>query len=182
MNAVQPTVICATGAPMLGDAIRAYLKGFYAIVTVSPGGGQNGLKALDQALAERRVDVVIVDESFPHDPVRVANRAKAHQPKVGLIYIAHDLNIFKVLRCLDGGYVAYLYLGDPLADSLKQVADNARRGQRYLSPTIKSLHERYTMYRGLFMSLPEALAFTFKLMGEGLSAPDIVRRIGLKIS
>jgi hypothetical protein len=58
--------------------------------------------------------------------------------------------------------------------------DHARRGERFLSQTVKGLYERYVMYRGLFISLPEALAFTFKLMGEGLSVGQIVERTGLR--
>ncbi|NJL54353.1 hypothetical protein HC928_03580 [bacterium] len=34
--------------------------------------------------------------------------------------------------------------------------------------------------RGLFISLPDALSFPFKLMGEGLSVQQIVDRTGLR--
>ena len=176
----RPLVIYATGYPMHGDAVRTYLSGFYEVVTIGHSIWHDGLREIDQQLKLGTVTAVIVDDTFPHDPVRVANRVKQYQPTLGLIFIADELNIFKILRCLDTGYRAYLYLGDHLADSLKQVVDHARRGERFLSQTVLGLYERYTLYRGLFISLPEALAFTFKLMGEGLSVQQIVERTGLR--
>lgn len=180
MAVKHPLVIYATGYPMHGDAVQTYLNGFYEVITIGHSIWHDGLKEIDRYIRMGNVVAVIVDDTFPHDPVRVANRVKQYQPTMGLIFIADELNIFKVLRCLDTGYRAYLYLGDYLADSLKQVVDHARRGERFLSQTVLGLYERYTLYRGLFISLPEALAFTFKLMGEGLSVQQIVERTGLR--
>jgi len=42
------------------------------------------------------------------------------------------------------------------------------------------LYDRYVCYRGLFTTLPKALASTFKMMGEGLSIQEIVERTGLR--
>lgn len=176
----RPLVICATGAPLHSDAVRSYLNGFYELISVGHSVWRDGLQEIDQHLTTRKILAIIVDDTFPHDPVLVAERVKTKQPTMGLIFMTDKLNIFKVLRCLEAGYVAYLYLGDPLADTLKQVVERARRGERFLSQTVLGMYERYTCYRGLFISLPEALASTFKLMGEGLTIQQIVDRTGLR--
>lgn len=181
MNAVKhPLVIAATGYPLHGDAIRGYLSGFYEVETVGHTLWQDGLAEIDRHLLLSKPVAVIVDDTFPHDPTLVARRVKTKQPTLGLIYVDTNPNIFKVLHYLEQGYTAYLYLGDELSDTLKLVVDKARRGERHLSKTVRGLYERYTMYRGLFNDLPEALESILRLMGEGLSVQQMVIRTGLR--
>jgi hypothetical protein len=181
MNAVKhPMVIAATGYPLHGDAIRGYLSGFYEVETVGHTLWQDGLAEIDRHLLLSKPVAVIVDDTFPHEPQVVARRVKANLPGCGLIYVDAAPNIFRVLYCLEQGFMAYLFLGDQLGESLKLVVDMARRGERFLSPHILGLYDRYTMYRGLFTDMPRALSSTFKLMGEGLSVQQIVGRTGLR--
>ncbi|MCQ3932661.1 MAG: hypothetical protein DPW16_19605 [Chloroflexi bacterium] len=176
----HPLVIAATGYPLHGDAIRVYLRGFYEVETVGHTIWQDGLAELDRQMLLTKPVAIIVDDTFPYPPQEVAQRVKTKLPACGLIYVDASPNIFRVLHCLEQGFVAYLFLGDQLAESLKLVVDMARRGERFLSPHVLGQYERYTMYRGLFTSLPKALLTIFKLMGEGLSVQQIVGRTGLR--
>ncbi|GIK64332.1 MAG: hypothetical protein BroJett018_21260 [Chloroflexota bacterium] len=181
MNFVKhPHVIAATGYPLHGDAIRAYLSGFYEVETVGHNLWQDGLAEIDRQVQLAKPAAVIVDDTFPYEPQIVARRIKSKLPACGLIYVDANPNIFRVLHCLEEGFVAYLFLGDQLGESLKLVVDMARRGERFLSPHVLGLYERYTLYRGLFTGLPNALLTILKLMGEGLSVQQMVVRTGLR--
>jgi len=180
MTSQFPVVICATGYPLHADAIRTYLRGFYGVDIVQHHNWQDGIARIQHLANTQRVVALIVDDTFPRDAIQLARWMQEHHPHIGLIYIAHELNIFRVLRALEVGFLGYLYLGDTLAERLKQVIDHTRRGERFLSQTVMQLYDRYVCYRGLFTTLPKALASTFKMMGEGLSIQEIVERTGLR--
>lgn len=140
MNASQhPLVIAATDYPLHGDAFRTYLSGFYRVETVGHSIWSDGLAEIERYLSHEKPAAVLVDNTFPHEPHVVVRCVKSKQVGCGLIYIDTAPNIFRVLRCLELGFSAYLFLGDQLSDSLKLVIDMARRGERFLSPSTRSV-------------------------------------------
>jgi DNA-binding NarL/FixJ family response regulator len=177
---IGPRVVCVTDNSAVLLASQTVLRGSYQVIPVRHDARQHGVTSIVRHLDRQRTVGVIVDSGLPHDPVLLAERAQAIHPTLGLIFVCDDLNIFKVLRCLKAGYRGYLYVRDPLDIHLKAAVDHTRRAERYLSPTIRGLYARYTSYKGLFTNLTPVLMETFKLMGEGLDAQDMMARTGLR--
>jgi len=182
MKKSTPHILVATGYPLHGDAFRAYLHGYYGVHPIQHHDWNPGLGALQRELGANCPAALVVDDTFPYPIAELAACVRALQPNLGMIYLDANPNIFRVLHGLECGVLAYLYLGDELAESLRTVVDAVRRRERYLSPSIRGLYERYTLYRGVFEKLPPRLKETFKLMGEGLTAPQIRARLGIKMS
>lgn len=178
----SPIVLVATGYPLHGDALRSYLQGFYQVEIIQHTAWNPGLPALQRSLIQQHPIAILVDATFPYTAVMVANCVREQQPKVGLIYLDAEPNIFRVLHSLESGFLAYLSLNDELSTSFRVVVEAVRRGERYLSPSILSLYERYILYRGVFAKLPQRLETTFKLMGEGLSAAEIQARLNIPMT
>jgi DNA-binding NarL/FixJ family response regulator len=176
------SVLVATSYPLHGDAFRSYLHGFYTVTTIQHTDWNLGLYTLRHELSTARPAAVVVDNTFPCSAAEVVGCVNELHSGVGMIFLDTTPNIFRVLHYLEHGFRAYLYLGDELSNNLRMVVDNVRHGERYLSPSILGLYERYSLYRGVYSKLTPRLYETFKLMGEGLSPLDIQQRLGIDMS
>jgi DNA-binding NarL/FixJ family response regulator len=182
MNAQNAEIFVATSYPILADAFRSYLRGHYEVRTIHHSAWCDGLFALERALSDLRPTAIVVDDTFPFGAEDIAGCVANQHADIGLIFLDANPNIFRVLHYQKTGFQAYLYLGDELSSRLRGVVDAVRRGERFLSPSIHGLYERYMLFQGVFGRLSPKLEETFKLMGEGLSAGEIQQRLDIDIS
>ena len=143
MNAQNAEVFVATSYPILGDTFRSYLRGHYEVRTIHHSAWCDGLYGLERALSEVRPAAIVVDDTFPFDAEAITECVTSHHADVGLIFMDANPNIFRVLHYQKTGFQTYLYLGDELSGRLRGVVDAVRRGERFLSPSIHGLYERY---------------------------------------
>lgn len=181
MNTQFPLVLVATGYPLHGDALRSYLQDF-RVQVIQHTAWNPGLPALQRALTQPLPVALLIDATFPYNPVNIAAAVQEQSARIGLIYLDDAPNIFRVLHSLENGFLGYLSLNDDLTASVRAAVEAVRRGERFLSPSILGLYERYRLYRGVFASLPRRLEITFKLMAEGLSAAEIQARLRISMS
>lgn len=178
----SPVVFVATGYPLHGDALRSYLQGVYRVQIIHHTAWNPGLPALQRELRQQCPVAILIDATFPYSPMSIAACVHEQQAQAGLVYLDDAPNIFRVLHYLEVGFLAYLCLNDELAISMRSAVEAVRRGERFLSPSILGLYERYSLYRGVFAQLSRRLEVTFKLMGEGLSASEIQARLNIPMT
>lgn len=167
-----PTVVLATGYPLHADAARSYLAGYYSIEVVQPNPWET-TSPIYELLEDIKVTAILVDAGFDVDLLKLIAKARALRSTVGFIYLDFELNLFRLQALLEMGFQSYIYLGDPIGESLRTAVSTVTRGERYFSASVMTMYNRYTKIQKSFGELPAALATTFRMMGQGLSPQEI---------
>ena len=132
-------------------------------------------------------DLVLADITMPgRSGLEFIKDLRAQQPRVPVLVMSmHDENIYaeRVLRAGGRGYIMKNEGGEKLLDAIRQVL----QGQVYVSKSMSAaLLEVFTPHRSSGgQATPGALSDrefeVFQLIGEGLSAQQIGRRLNLSV-
>jgi DNA-binding NarL/FixJ family response regulator len=173
------TVVLIDDHDMLRAGVRDFLTGLAEYEVVGEAStARAGLQIVDA----RKPDIVLVDIALPGMDGIVATREILRRtPRSRVVVLSAHKQIQDVVDALAAGATGYVLKADP-PDTLKLAMDRARRGTRYLAPTIAGLLDRAKASAStptVLDVLSEREREIFRLFADCLTAGEIARDLCL---
>jgi two-component system response regulator NreC len=182
MNEKTRVLICDDHT-LFREGLKALLQNEPSIVVV--GEAENGKDAIDK-LKQIPTDVVLMDISMPHlngfeATQRIVQTNKNVHVLILTMYDEDDL----IIRCLEAGASGYV-LKDAPAKQLVYAIGEARKGGKYLSPTVvNKVVSQYLQTsvrpKDTYDLLSAREREVLRMLAEGLSVKEIAYRLKLSV-
>lgn len=175
---------------LICDDHTLFREGLKALLQNEPGlevvgEAENGSEAIEK-LKQIPTDVVLMDISMPHlngfeATQRIVQTSKNVRVLVLTMYDEDDL----IIRCLEAGASGYV-LKDAPAEQLVYAIREARKGGKYLSPSVvNKVVSQYLQTsvrpKDAYDLLSSREREVLKMLAEGLSVKEIAYRLKLSV-
>ena len=124
-------VIIADDHKILADLCKQMLEPTFEVIDVVTDG-----RALLQAAAESKPDIIIIDINMPQlNGLDAGEQIKKKLPRTKLVYLTMNSSAEIAAESFRRGASAFV-LKQSAADELRRAIDNVMKGQTYLSPLV----------------------------------------------
>ncbi len=168
----RPRIVLAEDHTLVAEACKKLLEPEFEVVRIVADG-----RALVQAAAELRPDVVISDITMPQlNGLDAGEQVLQLVPGVKLVFLTMSANRELAAEAFRRGAAGYL-LKTSAASELAQAVRQALRGTRYVSPLISKLDVRRFVNRqhleGEAVTLTQRQREVLQLLAEGRSMKEV---------
>ena len=171
-------VVIADDHNLVAEACRSFLEPEFEVVAIVNDG-----RALIQAAADVKPDVVIIDIAMPLlNGLDAGEQVKQSLPSVKLIYLTMNMNPEVAAEAFRRGASAYL----PKSSAAKELVTAIReviRGASYLSPLITRDTVQFLLRSGktyVEQQLTPRQREVLQLLAEGMSMKEVAYTLHLK--
>jgi DNA-binding NarL/FixJ family response regulator len=164
---------------LVAEACRSFLEPEFEVVGIVNDG-----RALLQAAAELKPDIVILDIAMPLlNGLDAGEQLKAFLPAAKLVYLTMNMNPEVAAESFRRGASAYLPKST-VANELVTAIREVRRGKSYLSPLITKDTVQFLLRSGKNIEIEKRLTARqreiLQLIAEGMSMKEVAYTLNLK--
>lgn len=172
----KPTVILADDHTLVLEGFRRLLEAHCELLTTVGDG-----KALLQAVAQHRPDIVIMDISMPvMNGIEAARALKSKSPSTKLVFVTMHADPAYIRAAFQAGASGYI-LKQSLGDELTQALHTVLRGQSYVTPLIAKdvVDGILSSDKQPLIELTARQQEVLQLIVDGHSAKDIAAQLSI---
>lgn len=172
----KPTVILADDHTLVLEGFRRLLEAHCELLTTVGDG-----KALLQAVAQHRPDIVIMDISMPvMNGIEAARALTSKSPSTKLVFVTMHADPAYIRAAFQAGASGYI-LKQSLGDELTQALHTVLRGQSYVTPLIAKdvVDGILSSDKQPLIELTARQQEVLQLIVDGHSAKDIAAQLSI---